>query len=458
MKFSIKDIFRKSKKVLRPKFEAQLLTSYAGLVIFELLFKKIDIKHNLASCFKHVTNKSVYKPHVIMLVLVSHILLGYKQLRDMAFYKEDEMVQRLIGLNYLPDVSTISRNIRTYDDRCVSNLRDFIKSMVLARCSQENLSRITLDFDGTVQSTRRYAEGTAVGYNKKRKGDRSYYPLLCTVSQTEQVLDVYHRPGNVHDSNGAKFFILDCIRSVKESMPGILIETRKDSAFFDENIIDALNAQGVEFTASVPFARFADLVAKVEGRKRWRNLDNHISYFEERWRPKSWGSNYRFIFIRTHVKIRRKGVLQLDLFEPYDYANEYKVIVTNKKVRARKILRFHCGRGSQEGIIGEMKSHCALDYVPFCRKVPNQLFMLAGIMAHNLNREVQMQTQQKQCGTTGKRSSLWKFKQLNTIRKNIIQRAGRLTKPQGKLKLTMNANEKVMAELLQYYDALAIPT
>ena len=49
---------------------------------------------------------------------------------------------------------------------------------------------------------------TAVGYNKKKKGQRSYYPLFCTVAQTGQVLDVWHRAGNVHDSNGARAFIL----------------------------------------------------------------------------------------------------------------------------------------------------------------------------------------------------------------------------------------------------------
>ena len=41
---------------------------------------------------------------------------------------------------------------------------------------------VTLDFDGSGQSTRRHAEGSAVGYNKKRKGARSYYPLFCTVA------------------------------------------------------------------------------------------------------------------------------------------------------------------------------------------------------------------------------------------------------------------------------------
>ena len=54
----------------------------------------------------------------------------------------------------------------------------------------EGLSRVTLDFDGSVQSTGRHAEGTAVGFNKQKKGARSYYPLFCTVAQTAQVLDL----------------------------------------------------------------------------------------------------------------------------------------------------------------------------------------------------------------------------------------------------------------------------
>ena len=61
------------------------------------------------------------------------------------------------------------------------------------------LRRGRVDFDGSVQSTGRRAEGTAVGFNKKKKGQRSYYPLSATIAQTGQVLDVHHRPGNVHD-------------------------------------------------------------------------------------------------------------------------------------------------------------------------------------------------------------------------------------------------------------------
>jgi Transposase DDE domain group 1 len=456
MNISIKSIFKKTKKILRPEFEDQKLTSYAGLILFEALFKCIDIRNKLLSCFKHLTTSPSYKHGTIILLLMIHLIIGYRRVRDACYYQDDEMVKRILGLKKLPDISTTSRIMKTCDGKCVNNVREVSRNIVLDRCHNEKLNRITLDFDGTVQSTRRYAEGTAVGYNKKRKGSRSYYPLLCTISQTEQVLDVHHRPGNVHDSNGAKEFITSCVDKVRIKMPSVIIESRLDSAFFSEEIIERLNENNIEFTASVPFARFSELKNMIEERKKWRRLNDDISFFEAGWKPKSWSSDYRFIFIRKFTKCLNKGVVQLDLFEPYNYEYEYRVIVTNKTISAKKILNFHYGRGSQEGIIGELKSHCGLDYIPFRNKSANQLYLLAGVMAHNLNRELQMRAYDKEKNTTEKRSSLWVFKELNTIRKNIIQRAGRLTRPQGKLKLTMSANEKVQGEILHFYDKLTV--
>ena len=56
--------------------------------------------------------------------------------------------------------------------------------------------------------------------------------------------------------------------------------------------------------------------------------------------------------------------------------------------------------------------------------------------------------------TTEKRAPLWKFEQLGTLRRKLIQRAGQLTKPQGKLTLTMSANSVLKSELLHYLEVL----
>ena len=49
-----------------------------------------------------------------------------------------------------------------------------------------------------------------------------------------------HRSGNVHDSNGAKAFILACIDAVRAVAPQAMIEVRMDIAFFSDEIVEAL--------------------------------------------------------------------------------------------------------------------------------------------------------------------------------------------------------------------------
>ncbi len=208
------------------------------------------------------------------------------------------------------------------------------------------------------------------------------------------------------------------------------------------------------FTISVPFERFVELKGMIEGRKRWRRLNEELSFFETRWKPKSWATAHRFIFIRKQVRCQDKAPVQLDLFKPTEYGYEFKVIVTNKRCSARKVVAFHEGRGSQEGIFAELKSHCQMDYVPVSTRVGNQLYMFSGILAHNLTRELQMQLTPRARGTTAKRAALWCFREIATLRRTLIQRAGRIIRPAGKLILSMNSNEKLEKELLHFLGRL----
>ena len=245
--------------------------------------------------------------------------------------------------------------LKEADPAGVEKLRQLLREMLFQRLAKLGLARVTLDFDGSVQSTRRHAEGTAVGYNKKRKGARSYYPLFCTVAQTSQVLDFLHRSGNVHDSHGAREFILACIQEVRQALPGILIEVRMDSAFFSDEIITALRAAGIAFTVSVPFERFVQLKRMIEARQRWCPVSNEVSYFEADWKPKAWDRKFRFLFIRTRALRQNKEPIQLDLFVPHQYGYDFKVIITNKTLDAANVVAFHEGRGCQENLLGELK-------------------------------------------------------------------------------------------------------
>jgi len=439
------------------KFESQALTSFSGLLIFYKLFKVLGLRARVCRCFRPLNDGKIFDRGVVFLQLVIHVLLGYRELRDSRYYQDDPLVKRILGLNELPDTATLSRMLKEATAGSTQKLRTLLREMVLERLIIIAPNRLTLDFDGSVQSTKRHAEGTAVGFNKKKKGARSYYPLFCTVAQTGQVFDLLHRPGNVHDSNGARVFILECLDNIRAAFPGIFIEVRMDSAFFSDEIVTALSERGIEFTISVPFERFPQLKEKIQARKRWWYLNLNTSYFETPWKPKSWDSRYRFLLIRTQTKKQKKGPLQLDLFEPHEYGYEFKVIITNKPLSPRRITAYHEGRGSQEGVFAELKSHCHVDYVPVRTRYGNQTYLLAGLFAYNLSRELQMQIKKPHRSTTARRATLWTFEKVDTLRKTLIQRAGRFTRPAGVLTLTISANQWIKNRLLNSLDAIQCP-
>ena len=455
VKYSKNEIYSRVRKIPEIKFEDQRLTSFAGLVIFQSLFYELRLKERLWRCFTHLKVSPIFGRHVVVLLLIVHLLIGYRRLREIDYYRDDPMVKRLLGLNRIPDVATVSRALAHVDQESVEKIRQLCRALVIERLRKVALNRLTLDFDGSVRWTQgRGKEGTAVGYNKKKKGARSDYSLFCTIAQTGQVFDVYPRPGNVHDSHGAGAFLQACIEELRRELPGVKIEVRMDSAFFSDALVTLLDGMGVEFTLSVPFERFTELKKMIEGRKRWRRFDETWSFFETSWKPKKWSTRYRFLFIRQKCKKIYKGPIQLDLFIPHEYGYEFTVIVTNKQVAMKKVLKFHHGRGYQEKIFGEMKSQGQMDYIAVRRLWGNQLYLMASVLAHNLTRELQMISKPKSRGTTEKRAALWAFEELGTIRHHLLQRAGRLTEPHGRLTLTMHPNPAVKEDLLQFLEAL----
>ena len=434
------------------------LTSYSGLVVVQALIAKLGLKDRFRRCFAARRKHAIYgQPSILMLVLLM-VMLGFRRLRELDYCREDPMLARVAGLRQLPDVATVSRHLAKCDDECIDGLRKrVLREPVLERLEAQGFARITMDFDGSVQSTCGHAEGSAVGYNPRKKGARSYYPLFCTVAQTDQFFDLHHRPGNVHDSNGAPDFMGACYWQLGQRLPGAQLETRLDSAFFNELVFLTMEEHNVEFTCSVPFERLPVLKGLIEACEQWQRIDERWSSFESAWKPKSWDESYRLVFVRKRKPVRRREPLQLDLFIPRDFEHEYTVIATNRTTSAKDVVLFHHGRGSQEKLFGEAKQHAALGVVAGKQLSTNRAFTLMGMVAHNLSRELQMAANPPERAILPSRPARWPFLSLGTIRQRILHRAGKLSRPQGELTLTVNANEQVESELSRYLSALTGP-
>jgi hypothetical protein len=167
------DIYSQANSIPELKFEDHQLTSFAGLVVFQKLFRNCRLKQRMEESCAHLLGRHYYSFSTIVQCLIVHIILGYRQLRESEFYREDPLVKRVLGLKALPSVPTVSRMLSEFDDHSVALQQDANRGLVLERLEKEAFQTVTMDFDGSVQSTKRHAEGTAVGYNKENKGARS---------------------------------------------------------------------------------------------------------------------------------------------------------------------------------------------------------------------------------------------------------------------------------------------
>ena len=84
MKFKQQDVVRATHKIPEIRYEdpnETSLTSFSGLVIFQSLFQRLQIRQELQRCFGHLRCSAVYPTAVVVLWLITHLLLGFRKLR-----------------------------------------------------------------------------------------------------------------------------------------------------------------------------------------------------------------------------------------------------------------------------------------------------------------------------------------------------------------------------------------
>jgi len=150
----------------------------------------------------------------------------------------------------LPDISTFSRILATADERCVQNIRRLCRELIAMRAAYLQPCTHHAGLRRLRHFTKRHAENSAVGYNKKHKGWRSYYPLFCNHRSDRTDFDLLHRPGNVHDSHDALAFIASCIDEVHWPYPALSSKCAWTALFSARHRRHA-HQRSIQFTVSV---------------------------------------------------------------------------------------------------------------------------------------------------------------------------------------------------------------
>jgi len=199
---------------------------------------------------------------------------------------------------------------------------------------------------------------------------------------------------------------------------------------------DAAEA-GVEYGMKVPMWPWLGLKPVIEDRQRWHRMNSEISYFETTLPIEPWQRELRVVVYRKRVWHLSPKNYQLDLFDPNDGHYEYHAMTTNKGIGPVDLWHFMAGRGAHEKTIEELKNGFAFDSVPTNHYGANSAWQQLSVLALNLFRCFQMETGAARRPRSRKRTYVFTFESVKSARFKWLNVAGRLVRPNGKLRLRL---------------------
>ena len=446
MRLRKSDLTQRVNADLTLRYEHSGLTSFAGLEFIRRYFCQIDLRTQIRRWLSTALPSSDFGlPGMVSMMLIL-IITGGRRLRHIGHLHNDPIVLRCCGLQRLPTPYTAGRWLARFDADAVNRLLDWNEEIVAQGIKACGLRRLTLDIDGSVVSTGLTVQGARRGFNPHHRKVPSYYPITAYEANSSQILRVHNRPGNVHDGKASIEFLDElAAQLVRSDLDGLTWEFRMDGAFFRADVIDRLEGWDAEYAIKVPFYTWLDLQSLIVDRQRWHRIDDQVGYFETKLWVKAWKRYLPVAIYRKRVRHKTARNYQLDLFDPDDGYYEYSAIVSNKAVNGRTLWYFLCGRGAHEKAYGELKTGFAFASVPTHRYHANSAWQVFSILAFNLTHSFQTATGAQSRTSNRKRRPLWRFSSIQTLRFNCINRAGIITKPQGRATLDVGPSKTIKA-------------
>jgi len=129
-----------------------------------------------------------------LLAILCGLLLGLQRQADVAGLREDTGALKALGLEGMPAQSSLSKFLSACSTHLAQQILDISRG--LTRRLRSNYGSATIDLDGQVQVVRGEAERANYGYNRKRRGSKSYFVVLGVLAECRDILDAWILPGS----------------------------------------------------------------------------------------------------------------------------------------------------------------------------------------------------------------------------------------------------------------------
>lgn len=346
--------------------------------------------------------------HVLNLAL--NALCDATCLQDLELRRNDEVFLDAVGTDSIPDPTTEGDFCRRFDADALDDLRwaiDDARLNVWQRQADDFFAEAVIDLDGTIVITSgECKEGMDISY----KGAWGYHPLLVSLANTGEVLDIINRSGNRPSEEGAAAAAERAIRLCRRGgFRGVRL--RGDTAFSQTQYLDGWDAEGVRFqfgydatpnlveiaenlppsawkklSRPPPYQRAGPRRARPDKVKRKIIRRREFLHKELRseqvaefdYRPTACRKSYRMIAVRKNIT-QEKGVKRL-----FDEVR-YFFYITNDRPATPAQIVFGCNdRCDQENLIAQLAGGVRALTAPVDNLVSNGAYMLMTSLAWTL--------------------------------------------------------------------------
>ncbi len=385
--------------------------SYGGIGAVHRLVTKLGLAEQIDADLELLKVHLPYHESDHVLNLAYNVLCGGTRLEDIERLRHDTAYMNALGADLIPDPTTAGDFCRRFSEEDVSTLMECINAVrpqLWQGRGRELLGPIAyIDVDGTLAPTSgKKKQGMDISY----KGIWGYHPLVVSLANTEEVLYLVNRPGNVPSHTDAAPWIDRAIDLVDPHAERTCLRGDTDfslTAHFDRwakrvDFIFGMDASAALRSRAealdedcwqrlerepkyVPLTdqtrqRFqADEKERIVRDRGYPNLElNYEDVAEFDYQPGKCGQPYRVVALRKNISKMKGEELLFDEIRYLFY------ITTRTDLSAAEVVRCANERCDQENVIEQLKNGVNALRVPLYDLVSNWAYMVIAALAWNI--------------------------------------------------------------------------
>ena len=380
-----------------------------GIGAIHLMINKLGLRQEIDSRLHLLKKHLPYHESDHVLNLAYNALLEGVRLEDIELRRNDEAFLDGLGAQRIPDPTTSGDFTRRFEEADILNLMEItntVRQRVWRKQPRGFLREAFIDTDGTIAPTLGECKG---GMALSYKGIWGYAPLAVSLANTNEVLYLVNRSGNVVSHEGCVPWIDRAVRLVAPHAGQITL--RGDTDFTLTGELDRWDGQGVKFIFGMDAHAKVVNLAEALPQEAWKPLERLPRYeiatrprtkpervkesivrfkgyenkvlvgediAEMEYQPRKCFRSYRLIVVRKNISVQKGEQILFDEIRYFFY-------ITNRTDYApEQIVSLANGRCNQENVIEQLKNGVNAMRMPVDDLLSNWAYMVMTSLAWNL--------------------------------------------------------------------------